>query len=133
MCLKGEICANGYHRLLKDSPNSSTTSLSDAVAESAAITHDDDATPAPLHLPFGQLYFGYPVIPLKSAEEKESAATKSFAGSGQTLRAARKAQSRQSSGTSSPAPQGEDKGKGSFCMTDSMHVKCNSDMSVLHI
>jgi hypothetical protein len=118
---------------LKDSPNSSTTSLSDAVAESAAITHDDDATPAPLHLPFGQLYFGYPVIPLKSAEEKESAATKSFAGSGQTLRAARKAQSRQSSGTSSPAPQGEDKGKGSFCMTDSMHVKCNSDMSVLHI
>jgi len=98
--------------LMKGSPNSSTTSLSDAVAESAAITHEDDAVPAPLHLPFGQLYFGYPVIPLRSAEEKESAAAKTFAGSGQTLRAAKKAQSRQGSGTSSPAPQGEDKGKG---------------------
>ncbi|KAG2183040.1 hypothetical protein INT44_006021, partial [Umbelopsis vinacea] len=90
----------------------STTSLSDAVAESAAITHEDDAVPAPLNLPFGQLYFGYPVIPLKSAEEKENGPAKSFGGSGQTLRAARKGQSRQSSGTASPAsqPDGEDKG-----------------------
>jgi len=95
--------------LLKGSPNSSTTSLSHAVAESAAITHDDDAVPAPLHLPFGQLYFGYPVIPLKSTQEKDIPATTSFTGSGQTLRAARKAQSRQSSGNSSP---GEGKGKG---------------------
>jgi hypothetical protein len=82
------------------------------VAESAAITHDDDAVPAPLNLPFGQLYFGYPVIPLKSAEEKENGPAKTFGGSGQTLRTARKGQSRQSSGTASPASQADGKDKG---------------------
>lgn len=82
------------------------------MAESAAITHDDNAVPAPLNLPFGQLYFGYPVIPLKTAEEKESGPAKNFGGSGQSLRAARKGQSRQSSGTASPASQPDSKDKG---------------------
>ncbi|KAM3579332.1 ubiquitin fusion degradation protein [Umbelopsis sp. WA50703] len=108
----GQTLKSRAKDLLKDSPNSSTTSLSDAVAESAAIQHEDSAIPAPLNLPFGQLYFGYPIVPLKSAEEKENEVKQNFSGAGQTLRAARKAQSRQGSGTSSPAPQSDGKGKG---------------------
>lgn len=41
----------------------------------------------PLHLPFGQLYFGFSVVPPPSADEKDDKKPKHvFTGSGQTLR-----------------------------------------------
>lgn len=45
----------------------------------------------PLNLPFGQLYFGFPVIPPPSSDEKdEKKSNHSFVGSGQTLRTKKK-------------------------------------------
>lgn len=45
---------------------------------------DDDG---PLNLPFGQLYFGFPVVPPPNADEKDDKKPKHvFTGSGQTLR-----------------------------------------------
>ncbi|KAI8066145.1 ubiquitin fusion degradation protein UFD1-domain-containing protein [Thamnidium elegans] len=45
----------------------------------------------PLNLPFGQLYFGFPVIPPPASDEKDDEKPKhAFIGSGQTLRAKKK-------------------------------------------
>lgn len=50
-------------------------------------TTEDGEDDGPLNLPFGQLYFGFPVIPPPNAQDKDDKkATHVFAGSGQTLR-----------------------------------------------
>lgn len=40
----------------------------------------------PLNLPFGQLFFGYPVVLPKDPEEEEKKVPHVFSGAGQTLR-----------------------------------------------
>ncbi|KAI9361675.1 ubiquitin fusion degradation protein 1 [Zopfochytrium polystomum] len=47
--------------------------------------------PAALKLPPGKLFFGYPVVPLKKPGDADESAPNTFSGSGNTLRAARKA------------------------------------------
>lgn len=45
----------------------------------------------PLNLPFGQLYFGFPVVSPPNAEDDKQEKTKQiFTGSGQTLRTKKK-------------------------------------------
>ncbi|KAJ3096311.1 ubiquitin fusion degradation protein [Phlyctochytrium planicorne] len=64
--------------------------------------------PAALNLPPGKLFFGYPVIPLNEPEKQGEAQT--FSGSGQTLRAARKAGSSSGSSSSLGPSQGSSSG-----------------------
>lgn len=83
-----------------------TTNLNELPSDSAA----------PLSLPFGQLFFGYPIVPLKNVEEEEqrekaehAGSAPSFSGSGQSLRKSlkRKENDKPGSGSSkklSPAP-----------------------------
>lgn len=71
---------------------------------------------AALNLPFGQLFFGYPIVPLKNVEEEENrenvehtGVTPSFSGAGQSLRKSLKRKENGKSGStvtkkSSPAP-----------------------------
>jgi ubiquitin fusion degradation protein 1 len=45
----------------------------------------------PLNLPFGQLYFGFPVVPPPQTKDNDEKGTKPvFTGSGQTLRTKKK-------------------------------------------
>lgn len=43
--------------------------------EPSAATQDEEAIPAALNLPFGQLFFGYPVVPIRPKEEREGTGT----------------------------------------------------------
>lgn len=48
---------------------------------------DEGEDDGPLNLPFGQLYFGFPVIPPPNTQSDEDKQEKhAFLGSGQTLR-----------------------------------------------
>lgn len=65
---------------------------------------DTNANPQPLRLPFGQLFFGFPLVPVKPNEEDEqeqeqheSAEQPHFGGAGQSLRESRKRKERNSS------------------------------------
>ncbi|CDK26836.1 unnamed protein product [Kuraishia capsulata CBS 1993] len=61
------------------------------VEETAKI--DLSGPPVPLRLPEGQLFFGFPVVPVAAEDEDEetnSTTKKVFEGQGQTLRASRK-------------------------------------------
>lgn len=50
-----------------------------------------DGPPAPLSLPDGQLFFGFPVVPAQSEDNKENEVSNSaFAGQGQSLRQSKK-------------------------------------------
>lgn len=53
---------------------------------------DEGDDNGPLNLPFGQLYFGFPVVPPPSADDKEDVkkSKQVFIGSGQTLRTKKK-------------------------------------------
>ena len=53
---------------------------------------DEGEDDGPLNLPFGQLYFGFPVVPPPSEQDKENdgKAKHVFIGSGQTLRKKKK-------------------------------------------
>ncbi|KAI8641563.1 ubiquitin fusion degradation protein UFD1-domain-containing protein, partial [Parasitella parasitica] len=54
-------------------------------------THDNDENEdGPFNLPFGQLYFGFPVVPPPSENDKTENKKSMFAGSGQTLRTKKK-------------------------------------------
>lgn len=55
-------------------------------------TNDEemDDEDGPMNLPFGQLYFGFPVIPPKSTEPEDPATHTIFKGEGQTLRRKKK-------------------------------------------
>ncbi|KAI8062201.1 ubiquitin fusion degradation protein UFD1-domain-containing protein [Gongronella butleri] len=57
----------------------------DAAALDPSVTFDPEDD-GPLNLPFGQLYFGYQVIPPKSADDTEKDKEKSFGGAGKSLR-----------------------------------------------
>lgn len=64
----------------------------------------------PLNLPFGQLFFGFPIVPLKNVEQEEklesenaAGATHEFSGSGQSLRKSRKRKTQTQQASSSPA------------------------------
>ncbi|KAI7865912.1 ubiquitin fusion degradation protein UFD1-domain-containing protein [Spinellus fusiger] len=59
----------------------STDATAQIVSETQPFDPNDEG---PLNLPFGQLYFGYQVIPPKSQEKEEK--TQVFTGAGQTLR-----------------------------------------------
>jgi ubiquitin fusion degradation protein 1 len=50
----------------------------------------DDNDDGPLNLPFGQLYFGFPVVPPPSENNEEKTDKNTFTGSGQTLRTKKK-------------------------------------------
>ncbi|KAF1798252.1 ubiquitin fusion degradation protein UFD1-domain-containing protein [Mucor lusitanicus] len=50
----------------------------------------DENDDGPLNLPFGQLYFGFPVVPPPSEDDDKKAEENTFTGSGQTLRAKKK-------------------------------------------
>lgn len=65
---------------------------------------DTDANPQPLRLPFGQLFFGFPLVPVKPSEDDEETQTDEqqqpqphFSGAGQSLRESRKRKERNSS------------------------------------
>ncbi|KAI8882526.1 UFD1-domain-containing protein [Backusella circina FSU 941] len=51
---------------------------------------DMDDVEGPMNLPFGQLYFGFPVIPPKSTEPEDPSTHTIFKGEGQTLRRKKK-------------------------------------------
>lgn len=62
-------------------------------SSSHLIEDSQEVEDAPFNLPFGQLYFGFPVIPPKSKDGNEEANNKlknSFKGAGQTLRTKKK-------------------------------------------
>ena len=50
----------------------------------------DDNDDGPLNLPFGQLYFGFPVVTPPSENNEEKTDKNTFTGSGQTLRTKKK-------------------------------------------
>ncbi|CAO3596447.1 unnamed protein product [Absidia cylindrospora] len=54
----------------------------DSTKPSSFDTNDD----GPLNLPFGQLYFGYPVIPPKDKTDATDSPSNAFSGTGQSLR-----------------------------------------------
>ncbi|OAD07223.1 hypothetical protein MUCCIDRAFT_186557 [Mucor lusitanicus CBS 277.49] len=56
----------------------------------AATDTADENDDGPLNLPFGQLYFGFPVVPPPSEDDDKKAEENTFTGSGQTLRAKKK-------------------------------------------
>lgn len=68
-------------RFISASANDSNTMETDTADE------NDDG---PLNLPFGQLYFGFPVVPPPSEDDDKKAEENTFTGSGQTLRAKKK-------------------------------------------
>ncbi|KAI8380310.1 ubiquitin fusion degradation protein UFD1-domain-containing protein [Blakeslea trispora] len=53
-------------------------------------TQEDQQEDGPLHLPFGHLYFGFPVIPPPSKQQEQETEQKAFKGVGQTLRTKKK-------------------------------------------
>lgn len=63
-----------------------------AVLEAAPTTASSGKAPAPLRLPFGQLFFGYKYIPPRSAQEENESVEENhrFHGDGQSLRQVRK-------------------------------------------
>ncbi|CAO3577436.1 unnamed protein product [Absidia cylindrospora] len=60
-----------------------TTDSDSTTSTSTAFDSTDDG---PLNLPFGQLYFGYPVIPPKDKSDKKDDTSNAFSGAGQSLR-----------------------------------------------
>ncbi|KAL5038899.1 ubiquitin fusion degradation protein [Batrachochytrium dendrobatidis] len=73
--------------------NGKENSVSNESVTTATALKDQALAPAALRLPPGKLFFGYPVIPVKSKDSEDSkdgAKDKvKFTGAGQTLRAAR--------------------------------------------
>lgn len=70
-----------------DTAFSSTSANGPTTMETDAVDENDDG---PLDLPFGQLYFGFPVVPPPSDNDDKKTEKNTFAGSGQTLRAKKK-------------------------------------------
>ncbi|KAL2265568.1 hypothetical protein VTJ83DRAFT_6668 [Remersonia thermophila] len=70
--------------------SSSSSAPINARKASAAVPQGRNGAPAPLRLPPNKLFLGYPIIPVKTAEDKakeaENAKQPHFAGRGQTLR-----------------------------------------------
>jgi ubiquitin fusion degradation protein 1 len=68
----------------------STTTTPTVVLPKASVPKGRNGAPAPLRLPPNKLFLGYPIVPLKTAEDKakeaENAKQPHFAGRGQTLR-----------------------------------------------
>ncbi|ODQ53091.1 UFD1-domain-containing protein [Saitoella complicata NRRL Y-17804] len=62
----------------------------DAAIKAQAGKPEDRGAPAPLRLPFGQLFFGYEVVPVKKSGEAEGEVEVKFWGEGQSLRGKKK-------------------------------------------
>ncbi|KAL1838891.1 hypothetical protein VTJ49DRAFT_2082 [Mycothermus thermophilus] len=73
-----------------EATTSATTTPITARKASTAVPQGRNGAPAPLRLPPNKLFLGYPIIPVRTAEDKakeaESAKQPHFAGRGQTLR-----------------------------------------------
>ncbi|KAL9546968.1 hypothetical protein PS6_007388 [Mucor atramentarius] len=67
--------------------NKSAAANNSNTIETDTVDENDDG---PLNLPFGQLYFGFPVVPPPSENDDKKTEKSTFAGSGQTLRAKKK-------------------------------------------
>lgn len=90
-----------------DEPAATTTPLAD-------LSELPSDSAAALNLPFGQLFFGYPVVPLKHLEDEQSredtehtGTVPTFSGAGQSLRKSLKRKDASKQGASkrmSPAP-----------------------------
>lgn len=72
------------------------------------LTELPDVNAGPLNLPFGHLFFGYPIVPVKHIEdemelEKENAVNEvKFEGSGKSLRKSKKRKDKTTHSTTSP-------------------------------
>ncbi|RUS35614.1 putative ubiquitin fusion degradation protein Ufd1 [Jimgerdemannia flammicorona] len=95
---------------LNGKPLSAGNESAQSTSEPTKPVEDEDGVPAALNLPFGQLFFGYPIVPFKPKDgnEEEAAgaisAQRTFVGQGQTLRPRRNPTSATASRTASPTP-----------------------------
>ena len=95
--LAGNFHGEGQRLSSKKGSKTSTPKPATPVAGMSSTTKEvvikrGNRGPAPLRLPANKLFLGYPITPVKTAEDKEREATNAkqphFAGQGQTLRGA---------------------------------------------
>ncbi|EPS41063.1 hypothetical protein H072_5039 [Dactylellina haptotyla CBS 200.50] len=85
------------------------------IIDATTLMRDGKPPPAPLRLPFGTLFFGYEIKPVKKTEggEEDASSKTTFSGQGQSLRAATKRKDRDESTDSKGKGKATDTGQSS--------------------